>query len=144
MTNKLIIKTSKEIFASQLKKLSKIFKSDLTPEIIDIYYDVLGDISEDKFISACNRILETRVYPTFPMPADFFVAIADNAKPLTTGQQTYLNCLKAFKEIDEAKDRGDKSLFPKIDWEEIKMEENENARQGQVLEADGDNGRSIR
>ncbi len=91
------------------KDLAKIIPEEDIKALIDKFLD-----SDDDFIRTTGRtigVFRTQVNK-----------LRTGEKPLTSGQQTYINGLEAFK----------------------KMEEVKNVGQGKVFEVDGDNGRSIR
>ena len=58
-------------FLELITGLAEIFDKNLSPVVIEIYWNALKRFSLDDFKRAVNNIIETHVYATFPKPAQF-------------------------------------------------------------------------
>lgn len=60
----------KIIFAQNIAMLAEIYDRSLTKTLQSVYYAVLQDMQDDDFKQAVKRLLQERVFATFPKPAE--------------------------------------------------------------------------
>jgi len=58
--------------------LQEIYKSNLSPEAIEIYYNLLSGYTAEEFKEAAREILKSRTYNSFPLPAEFIEIMRSN------------------------------------------------------------------
>jgi len=61
---------NKTIFAQNLTMLCEIYDKSLTKTLQSVYYAVLQDMQDEDFKQAVKRLLQERVFATFPKPAE--------------------------------------------------------------------------
>lgn len=61
---------SYELCVKNITMLAEVYEKQLTKPFVNIYYEVLREMSDDNFKQAIRRLLSERVYPTFPKPAE--------------------------------------------------------------------------
>lgn len=77
---------SRAVFKSGIAKIETIW-GKISIEKLDIYYDILKKIKSQKFLTICDKLIATRLYPTFPLPAEFLsISTAENLARQTTAQ----------------------------------------------------------
>jgi len=69
---------NRELFVKNLIALGVVFDKEVTEPVIDIYYNVLGDMTDEQFTHAVNHIMNTHKFNTLPKPADFLNAVNGN------------------------------------------------------------------
>jgi hypothetical protein len=60
----------KVIFAKNMAVLAEVYDKTLTEALQNIYYAVLKDMNDEDFKQAVKRLLQERVFATFPKPAE--------------------------------------------------------------------------
>ena len=60
----------KVIFAKNMAVLAEVYDKTLTDALQNIYYAVLKDMNDEDFKQAVKRLLQERVFATFPKPAE--------------------------------------------------------------------------
>jgi len=61
---------SKTIFAQNIAMLAEIYDKSLTKTLQSVYYAVLQEMGDEDFKQAVKRLLQERVFATFPKPAE--------------------------------------------------------------------------
>lgn len=61
---------TKIIFAQNMVALGEIYDKTLSDKLQSLYYAVLKDMSDKDFKQAVKRLLQERVFATFPKPAE--------------------------------------------------------------------------
>jgi len=61
---------NKTIFAQNMAGLCEVYNRELTKTLQNIYYAILKDMQDDDFKQAIKRLLQERVFATFPKPAE--------------------------------------------------------------------------
>ncbi|GEM_PF-5568540 len=74
---------SEKVFSMGLMKLGEVFNKEITPALINIYYDALQDFTNEQFTRCVNYLVKNHKYPTLPLPADFTEA-KNNTRPEVT------------------------------------------------------------
>lgn len=58
--------SQKPTFARELNKLSQVFSKQLTPDLVEIYWETVRRLPLQYFLESCRRIAQT--YERFPLP----------------------------------------------------------------------------
>jgi len=61
---------NKTVFAQNITVLAEIYDKTLTNTLQSVYYAVLQDMQDEDFKQAVKRLLQERVFATFPKPAE--------------------------------------------------------------------------
>jgi len=71
-------------FARLMALLQEVFvpTKPISKEKVTIYFDILKDYEFDEINSGCKRIVKSKLYSTFPLPAE----ILDQIEPEKSGQ----------------------------------------------------------
>ena len=87
---------NKQIFAQNITMLAEIYDRTLTKTLQSVYYAVLSEMSDEDFKQAIKRLLQERVFATFPKPAE--ILSLSNVKKVAT------------IEINESKSKAEKLI----------------------------------
>src|SRR5262245_33889168 len=82
-----------ETFAAALAPLSSVCRPPLGEEQVRGYYAALSDICPKVLLIAASKIVVTRKYPTFPMPAE----IREVAAEIMCGQSGVVTPAQAWQ-----------------------------------------------
>ena len=61
---------NKTIFVQNMAGLCEVYDKSLTKTLQNIYYAILRDMQDEDFKQAVKRLLQERVFATFPKPAE--------------------------------------------------------------------------
>jgi hypothetical protein len=71
---------SKEIFAEQIMIMGEVYDKKFSEPLLNIYYDILKELTNEQFVQAVNQILRTNKFASMPKPAEFLeFAIGKNS-----------------------------------------------------------------
>jgi len=73
---------NKTTFAQNLTMLCEVYDKSLTKTLQSVYYAVLQDMKDEDFKQAIKRLLQERVFATFPKPAE--ILTLSNVKKVDT------------------------------------------------------------
>jgi hypothetical protein len=65
----------KTLFASNMRALEEVYGKPVSKELLQIYYRVLKDMTDEQFMQAVESVISSHVWSTFPKPAEFIQAI---------------------------------------------------------------------
>jgi len=72
----------KTIFVQNMAGLCEVYDKSLTKTLQNIYYAILKDMQDEDFKQAIKRLLQERVFATFPKPAE--ILSLSNVKKIVT------------------------------------------------------------
>lgn len=61
---------SYDLCVKNITMLAEIYEKQLTKPFVNIYYEVLKEMTDEDFKDAIRQLLSERVYPSFPKPAE--------------------------------------------------------------------------
>jgi hypothetical protein len=92
---------TKDTFTRNMAELCIFFKQNVPAgDDFDAFYDKLKDIPDADFDMVCRDVSKRRQFPTFPSPADFWLAyddlIADRAPKTSDDLRKKYACAKCY------------------------------------------------
>ena len=88
---------SKETLAQNLAMLAEVYEKPLTNTLINVYYAVLQDMSDEDFKQAIRRLLQERTFATFPKPAEILERTQIKQVAMVQVDQTELKAKELIK-----------------------------------------------
>jgi len=87
----------KKAFAEAMALLAEVYDREVSEQLVGIYFEALRELSIEELCSAIGNLIKTRVFPSFPKPAEIIVACrgTDDDRAL----RAWLTALDALRRI---------------------------------------------
>lgn len=103
-------------FLSAFAPLSVVFKSEISKELIQIYFELFKHYDPNALKMACLQVLQTHKYNTLPKPADLKEILDGTKENEATAK---INAIEAFDRAHDARD--EHGAYKSVCFEDLKI-----------------------